>query len=86
MTTMLTRLAVGAGAGLALTLMAAPASADTKPEPGAGPRPVVQTTEESGLDTTSIALGALGGIALAGTGVGITLGVQRRLVTPGLLA
>ncbi|WP_405066682.1 hypothetical protein OG558_34115 [Kribbella sp. NBC_01510] len=32
----------------------------------------------SGLDTTSVALGALGGIALGGAGLGITLGVQRR--------
>ncbi|MFD3400130.1 hypothetical protein ACFWUU_05635 [Kribbella sp. NPDC058693] len=33
---------------------------------------------ENGLDTTSVALGALGGIALAGAGLGITFGVQRR--------
>jgi hypothetical protein len=32
----------------------------------------------SGLEATSVALGALGGIALAGAGLGITLGVQRR--------
>jgi hypothetical protein len=30
-----------------------------------------------GLEATSVALGALGGIALAGAGLGITLGVQR---------
>ena len=30
------------------------------------------------LDTTSVALGALGGIALGGVGLGITLVVQRR--------
>lgn len=34
--------------------------------------------QDSGLDTTSVALGALGGIALGGAGLGITLGVQRR--------
>lgn len=34
--------------------------------------------QKSGLDTTSVALGALGGIALGGAGLGITLGVQRR--------
>jgi hypothetical protein len=32
----------------------------------------------SGLDVTSIALGAMGGIALGGAGLGITLVVQRR--------
>jgi hypothetical protein len=31
-----------------------------------------------GLEATSVALGALGGIALAGAGLGITLGIQRR--------
>jgi hypothetical protein len=31
-----------------------------------------------GREATSVALGALGGIALAGAGLGITLGVQRR--------
>jgi hypothetical protein len=76
MTTRLTRLAVGACAGacLALTMVAAPASADVKPETG----PPAQTAKDSGLDATSIALGALGGIAFAGAGLGITLGVQRR--------
>lgn len=32
----------------------------------------------SGLDTTSAALGALGGIALGGAGLMVSLGVQRR--------
>ena len=75
MTTRLTRLAVGACAGacLALTMVAAPASADVKPETGPA-----ETVEDSGLDATSLALGALGGIAFAGAGLGITLGVQRR--------
>jgi hypothetical protein len=31
-----------------------------------------------GMEPTSVAAGALGGIALAGAGLGITLGVQRR--------
>ena len=31
-----------------------------------------------GLEATSVALGALGGIALAGAGLGITLDIQRR--------
>jgi hypothetical protein len=38
--------------------------------------PVVQ--QGGGLEPTSVALGALGGIALAGAGLGITLGIQRR--------
>jgi hypothetical protein len=38
-------------------------------------RPVEQ---RNALDTTSVALGALGGIALGGAALGITLGVQRR--------
>jgi hypothetical protein len=36
------------------------------------------TGSNQGLDTTSVALGALGGIALGGAGLGITLVVQRR--------
>jgi hypothetical protein len=36
------------------------------------------SNQGSGLDTTSVALGALGGIALGGAGLGITLAVQRR--------
>ncbi len=43
------------------------------------PRYEVQPIEQSdGLDAASVALGALGGIAFAGAGLGITLGVQRR--------
>ena len=38
-------------------------------------RPVEQ---RNGLDTTSVALGAVGGMALGGAALGITLGVQRR--------
>lgn len=33
---------------------------------------------KSGLETTSIALGALGGIALGGAALGITLTIERR--------
>jgi hypothetical protein len=36
------------------------------------------SNQRSALDVTSIALGALGGIALGGAGLGITLAVQRR--------
>ena len=39
---------------------------------------VRRVEQRSGLDTTSVALGALGGIALGGAALGITLGVQRR--------
>lgn len=38
--------------------------------------PVAQ--RKSGLDTTSVALGALGGIALGGAAFGITLIIERR--------
>lgn len=38
-------------------------------------RPVV--AQDTGLDTTSVALGALGGIALGGAGLGIALAVGR---------
>jgi len=65
---------------LGLLSIAAPASADVKPDGGSTsavePGPVPDPS--SGLDTSSIALGALGGIALGGAGLGITLGVQRR--------
>jgi hypothetical protein len=51
--------------------------------PNYDPRYEVPRTESvvaqgNGLETTSVALGALGGIALAGAGLGLTLGVQRR--------
>jgi hypothetical protein len=36
------------------------------------------TVPNRGLDTTSVALGALGGIALGAAGLGMTLVVQRR--------
>ena len=45
-------------------------------DPAYEPRaPIV--LQSNGLDTNSVALGALGGIALAAAGLGITLGVQR---------
>ena len=47
--------------------------------PSYDPRYEVKPVNQgNGLDTTSVALGALCGIALAGAGLGITLGVQRR--------
>jgi hypothetical protein len=43
------------------------------------PPPAQQVEQrKSGLDTTSVALGALGGIALGGAALGITLVVERR--------
>ena len=63
-----------------------PETSATVPNPGppnypdyAPQDPISPAAEPtSGLDTTSVALGALGGIALGGAGLGITLGVQRR--------
>ena len=65
-----------------------PVAASTVPAPGYDhtynypnydPRYDVQPVEHSdSIHTTSVALGALGGIALAGAGLGITLGLQRR--------
>jgi hypothetical protein len=62
-----------------------PETSATVPNPGPPNYPkydpkseVSPVEQESGLDTTSVALGALGGIALAGAGLGIARGVQRR--------
>jgi len=47
--------------------------------PGYADRSSPTSTEPNqGLDTTSVAVGALGGIALGGAGLGIALVVQRR--------
>jgi hypothetical protein len=47
--------------------------------PGYADQPTgVVSTQRSALDVTSVALGALGGIALGGAGLGISLAVQRR--------
>ncbi|MFI7067527.1 hypothetical protein ACIBL3_41485 [Kribbella sp. NPDC050124] len=40
--------------------------------------PAESINQASALDTTSVVLGALGGIALGGAALGITLVVQRR--------
>jgi hypothetical protein len=78
--TILTRLAGAASATVALTaLAAAPAIAKDQPEPDQPPTVVYRDPpRDNGFDTTSIAAGALGGIAFAGAGLGIALGVQRR--------
>jgi hypothetical protein len=80
-TTKLARLAVGAGACLAGLTLAVPATAGVPPEPPDPPTVVYVDRDvpiDDGFETTSAAAGALGGIALAGAGLAITLGVQRR--------
>ena len=86
MTTRLGRLVAGAALSAALMTIAAPAMAQLPPEPGGGsierpvdPQPVPEPGPEAGsVDLSSAALGALGGLALGGAGLGITLGIQRR--------
>jgi hypothetical protein len=71
---------------LALLTTAGTANAGDAPEPTWSipaqlPGPPDADTDEGtagGLEATSVALGALGGIALGGTGIGMTLAVQRR--------
>jgi hypothetical protein len=86
--TVLVRLALGTAASVAVVVAAAaPASAINQDQAdGAGgmfrgpsPAPYAVSAESSGaVDVTSAALGALGGIALGGAGLAVTLGVQRR--------
>jgi hypothetical protein len=76
-TTKLARLTVCAGACLAGLTLALPATAGVAPEPP-DPPTVVYVDEDDGFETTSVAAGALGGIAVASVGLAITLGVQRR--------
>ena len=86
MTTRLGRLVAGAALSAALMTIAAPALAQLPPEPGGGgieqtvePQPVPAPVPAPGsVDLSSAALGALGGLALGGAGLGITLGIQRR--------
>lgn len=81
MTIRLSRLAAGGAlvAAAALTT-AAPAMAQEYPEPGG--ESIEQTLppepSTSAVDVSSATLGALGGIALGGAGLWITLGIQRR--------
>ncbi|MFG1815461.1 hypothetical protein ACGFIF_16950 [Kribbella sp. NPDC049174] len=71
---------------LAVLGAATPANAGVPPEPTwsvpeplpGPPEPSIPVQPSGGLDANSVALGALGGIALGGAGLGITLGVQRR--------
>ncbi|WP_329001627.1 hypothetical protein OHA18_01480 [Kribbella sp. NBC_00709] len=86
MTNRFLRLAAGAAVSVAFMTTAAPAMAQNAPEPAGGsverivdPQvPVTSTPAAPAVDVSSAALGALGGIALGGMGLGIMVGVQRR--------
>lgn len=86
MTTRLVRLAAGAAISVAFMTTAAPAMAQNAPEPAGGsiertldpPGSVPSAPAAPAVDVSSAALGALGGIALGGVGLGIMVGVQRR--------
>jgi hypothetical protein len=81
MTTRLAMLAAAAAVSVALMTVANPAMAQEPPKPGgasSGERTTTAPVQDDGLDANSVALGALAGIAFAGAGLGITLGVQRR--------
>lgn len=88
MTSRFARLAAGTAVSVALMTTAAPAMAQFAPEPRGGSveRPVdpplapppAAAQPEPAVDVSSAALGALGGIALGGVGLGIALGIQRR--------
>lgn len=79
--TTLVRLALGTTATVAfLAVAAAPAGAINQ-DPAGGAVSAASSTPPAtadGVDVTSAALGALGGIALGGAGLAVTLGVQRR--------
>ena len=76
MTSRLARLAAGAAVSVAFLTTAAPAMAMEPPEPYGAP--TEQATPPSAVDLTSVALGALSGIALSGAGLGIAFGMQHR--------
>jgi hypothetical protein len=79
--TRLIMLATGAAVSVALMTAATPAMAQEYPNPeggSSGERTATAPAHDDGLDTNSVVLGALAGIALGGAGLGITLGVQRR--------
>jgi hypothetical protein len=79
--TKLVTLAAGAAAAVALMTTAAPAMAQEYPSPdgSSGERTALAPAQsEDWLDVSSAAFGALAGISLAATGLGITIGVQRR--------
>ncbi|TCC44653.1 hypothetical protein E0H75_34380 [Kribbella capetownensis] len=85
MTTRLCRLAAGAAVSVALMTVAAPAMAQEYPEPNYGtyernsdPPQEPASVGAGEVDRSSVALGALCGIALGGVGAGIVLDIQRR--------
>ena len=86
MTTRLGRLAAGAAVSVALMTVAAPAMAQEYPEPNYGtyernsdpPQEVASVRTAGDVDRSSVALGALCGIALGGVGAGVVLDIQRR--------
>ncbi|HYU86737.1 MAG TPA: hypothetical protein VEK80_18175 [Kribbellaceae bacterium] len=71
-------LTVGAGACLAALTIATPANAQDQPERPDGPVVVNPKPVDGGFELTSAAAGALGGITLAGAGLAIAAGLQRR--------
>ena len=80
MTSRLTRLAAGAAVSVAFMTVAAPAMASEPPEPRGGSieYTVTPTAADGTVDLSSVALGALGGIALSGASLAIAFGVQHR--------
>ena len=74
-------LAAAAAISVALMTAARPAMAQEPPNPeggSSGERTATAPVQDDGLDANSVALGALGGIALGGAGLAIALGTQRR--------
>jgi hypothetical protein len=87
MTTKMTMLAAGAAVSVAVMAGATPAMAQEYPSPdgSSGQRTPAPPVQGDGLDVNSVVLGSLAGIALAGAGLGISVGRQRRrdhVVTP----
>ena len=83
MMTRLTMLAAAGAVSVVLMTAATPAMAQEYPNPEGGSSgdrtaPAQIEVPDEGLDTTSVALGALAGISLGGAGLAITLGMQRR--------
>jgi hypothetical protein len=78
MTNRLARLAAGAAVSVAFMTTAAPAMAGEPPEPRGSSVERTPAPGGDAVDLSSVALGALCGIALSGAGLGIAFGVQNR--------
>ncbi len=78
MTSRFARLAAGAAVSVAFMTTAAPAMASEPPDPRGAPTEQATPAVPGAVDLSSVALGALSGIALSGAGLGIAFGVQRR--------